>query len=187
MREGAHIARALHVVLAAQRVHAYALAPEVASDHGQIGDADDHRRALTVLGYAQPVVDRAVARAGIKTCGASQVLRLAARAHEVLLVQALGDDHVRQRVDHRYVRPRQELQVVVGFHVRHAHEIDRARVHHDELRALAQPALHLRGEDRMAIGRIGADDDDDVGLLDRVEILGASRLTQSRFQAVTGR
>jgi hypothetical protein len=34
MREGAHVARALHVVLAAQRVHADALASEVAGDHG---------------------------------------------------------------------------------------------------------------------------------------------------------
>ena len=41
------------------------------------------------------------------------------------------------------------------------------------LRALAQPPLELRGEYRMSVGRVGADDDDDVRLHDGVEGLGA--------------
>ena len=61
VREGAHVARALHVVLAAQRIDAHALAADVAGRHGEIRDAHHHGRALAVLGDAEAVVDRAVA------------------------------------------------------------------------------------------------------------------------------
>ena len=60
VREGPHVAGALHVVLPAQRVHADALAADVAGDHGQVGHAHHHRRALGVLGDAEAVVDRGV-------------------------------------------------------------------------------------------------------------------------------
>ena len=40
MREAAHVAAALHVVLAAQRVHTHARAADIAGQHGQVGDAD---------------------------------------------------------------------------------------------------------------------------------------------------
>ena len=59
--------------------------------------------------------------------------------------------------------------------MRRAHQIDAARIDDDELGALAQPLLHLRGEHGMGVGRIGADDQDDVGLVDRIEILRAGR------------
>jgi len=52
-------------------------------------------------------------------------------------------------------------------------ERDLARVDDDELGAFAQAALHLRRKHRMPLGRVRADDDDDVGFHDRVEILGA--------------
>ena len=45
----------------------------------------------------------------------------------------------------------------------------------DELRALAEPPLHARGEDRVRIGRVRTDDDDDVAAFDRLEVLCASR------------
>ena len=61
VRERAHVAGALHVVLAAQRVHADAVAADVAGGHGEVGHAHDHGRALAVLGDAEAVVDRAVA------------------------------------------------------------------------------------------------------------------------------
>ena len=66
VRERAHVAGALHVVLAAQRVHAHALAAEVAGGHGEVGDGHHHGRALAVLGDAQAVVDGAVAAGGIE-------------------------------------------------------------------------------------------------------------------------
>jgi hypothetical protein len=66
VRERAHVARALHVVLAAQRINADALAPDVAGGHGEIGDRHDRRGTLTVLGDTKPVVDRTVAAGGVK-------------------------------------------------------------------------------------------------------------------------
>jgi hypothetical protein len=65
VRERAHVAGALHVVLAAQRVHADAFAADVAGGHRQVGDAHHHRRALAVLGDAEAVVDRRVAAGGV--------------------------------------------------------------------------------------------------------------------------
>ena len=46
VRERAHVAGALHVVLAAQRVHADALAADIAGRHGEIGDRHHGGRAL---------------------------------------------------------------------------------------------------------------------------------------------
>ena len=76
---------------------------------------------------------------------------------------------------------------MVGLDVRRAHQVDAARIGDDQLRALAQAALHLRGEHRMAVGRIGADDHDHVGLHDRIEILRAGRFAERVLQAVAGR
>ncbi len=74
VRERAHVARALHVVLAAQRVDADAVAADVAGGHREVGHAHHHRRALAVLGDAEPVVDGGVAagayrRAAARTLG----------------------------------------------------------------------------------------------------------------------
>ena len=74
MRERAHVARALDVVLAAQRVHADALAAEIAGRHGEVGDRHDRRGALAVLGDAEAVVDRAVAAGGVEPGGAADRL-----------------------------------------------------------------------------------------------------------------
>ena len=126
VRERPHVAGALHVVLPAQRVHADALAADVAGDHGQVGHAHHHRRALAVLGDAEAVVDRArsapVRRGGRRparsaagtpvSCshrlgqllGSRDELEvlvgvLAARRDELLVDKPLGDDDVRHRVD----------------------------------------------------------------------------------------
>src|SRR5699024_8160924 len=61
VREGAHVAGALDVVLAAQRVHADAGPAEVTGRHRQVRHAHDHGRALAVLRDAKAVVDRGVA------------------------------------------------------------------------------------------------------------------------------
>ena len=74
VREGAHVARSLHVVLAAQRVDADALAAEVAGEHREVGHAHDHGRALAVLGDAEAVVDRRVAGGGVQPCGRAQLV-----------------------------------------------------------------------------------------------------------------
>ncbi len=203
VRERAHVAGALDVVLAAQRIHADARPAEIARHHGEVGDRHDRRGALAVLGDAQAVVDRGVAAGGVEARGAADrlgidaghqadrlraVLRLrhesrpmlegiavAEFAHEPLVDQAFGDDRVRQRVQQRGVGAGPQRQVIVGLDMRHAHEVDAARVDHDQLGALTQPLLHARGEDGMGVGRVGADHQDHVALLDRVEILRAGR------------
>jgi hypothetical protein len=65
VRERAHIARALDVVLAAKRVHAHARPAEVTGGHRQVRHAHHHRRTLAVFGDAQAIVNGAVAGAGI--------------------------------------------------------------------------------------------------------------------------
>ena len=61
VRERAHVAGALHVVLPAQRVHAHALAADVAGRHGEVGHSHHHGGALAVLGDAESVIDGGVA------------------------------------------------------------------------------------------------------------------------------
>ena len=73
VREGAHVAGALDVVLAAQRVHADAGAADIAGRHGEVGDRHDGGRALAVLGDAEAVIDRAVAAGGIEPRRAAQI------------------------------------------------------------------------------------------------------------------
>ena len=74
VRERAHVARALHVVLAAQRVHADAFAADVAGDHREVGDGHDGGRALAVLGDAEAVVDGRVAAGGEQAGSAADLL-----------------------------------------------------------------------------------------------------------------
>ena len=66
VRERAHVAGALHVVLAAQRVHADARPADIAGRHGEVGDGHHGGRALAVLGDAEAVVDRAIAAGGVE-------------------------------------------------------------------------------------------------------------------------
>ena len=128
VRERAHVAGALHVILAAQRVHADAGAADIAGRHREVGDRDHRGRALAVLGDAEPVIDRAIAAGGELPRGFAQVFRIdaghdggrfravlrqrheggpflelapvAALAHEGFVHQALGDDDMRQRGEH---------------------------------------------------------------------------------------
>ena len=75
VRERSHIARALHVVLAAQRTDADALLSHVAGGHREVGHAHHHRGALAVLGDAQPVVDRRVSAGRVEPRGGAQIRR----------------------------------------------------------------------------------------------------------------
>ena len=214
MREGAHVAGALHVVLAAQRIHADAVAADIAGGHGEVGHAHHHRRTLAVLGDAEAVVDGGIRRSGIEAGGGAEfggrhagellgglgrilfsrdearprleIVEVAAFAHECLVHQALGDDDMGQRIDEGDVGAGLELQVVGGADVRRLHEVDAARIGDDECSPLAQTALHARGEDRMAVRGVGADHQDDVGLGHRLEILGAGRGAEGGLEAVAG-
>ena len=94
---------------------------------------------------------------------------------------------MRKRGHHGDIGAGPQRQMVVGLDMRRAHEIDAARIEDDQLGALAQPLLHARGEHGVPVGRVGANDHDDVGMLDRVEILGAGRGAVSGLEAVAGR
>ena len=59
VRQTAHVAGALHVVLAAQRVHAGARHADVAAEHGQVGERLDVVGAGGVLGDPHAIEDAA--------------------------------------------------------------------------------------------------------------------------------
>ena len=215
MRERAHVAGALNVVLAAQRVHADAGTADIAGRHREVGDRDHGGRALAVFGDAEAVIDRAIAAGREQPRGGAQLLRIdaghdrggfravlrqgdegrpilelapvAALAHEGFVDQAFGDDDMGQRGEHGDVGAGHQRQMVQRLDVRRLHHFGAAGIDHDQLGALAQPLLHARGEHRMRSRRIGADDHHDVGMLDRVEILRAGRGAERRRQAVAGR
>ena len=92
-----------------------------------------------------------------------------------------------QRRHHRDIGAGLQRQMILRLDMRRAHHVDAARIEDDQLRALAQALLHPRGEHRVSVGRIGADDHDHVGLFDRVEILRAGRGAVGGLQPIAGR
>ena len=164
---------------------------------------------------AKPVENRAVAARGVKPRSRAQVRRVnatglrrglgrmtrisdearpgleigkvAAFANERLVHQAFGDDDMRQGIEDGDVGSGLQGEVIVGLDVRALDQIDAARIDDDETRARAQTFLEARRKDRMGIGRIGADDDHDVRLCDRLEILRAGRCAEGLGQTEAGR
>ena len=197
VRERAHVAGALHVVLAAQRVHADAAAADIAGRHGEVGDRHHRGRALAVLGDAEAVVDRAVAAGGVEPrraadvggrhagdrlrslrglcCGsatnAAQSLELvasrSARATKASSTRPSVTMTCAMRVQHRDVGAGPQRQVIVA--PRYAAcapgrcGADRSTI---SLAPSRSRCFMRRGEHRMAVGRVGADHQDHVGLLD---------------------
>ena len=66
-------------------------------------------------------------------------------------------------------------------------EVDPARIDDNQLGALAQTALHAAGEHRVAVSRIGADQQHDIGVHHAVEILRARRSAEGLAEAEAGR
>ena len=212
--ERAHVTRTLHVVLSAQWVHADTVAAEVAGGHRQVGHAHHHGGALAVLGDTESVVDRRVAAGGIETSSCAHlggrnarvglhrlgavfltrhelapqgvIHRLAALLDELFVNQTFGDNDVRHRIDQGDVGAGTQLQEVRGLHVGCANQVDLARVGNDQLGAFAQALLHARGEHGVSVRRVGTDEKNDVGVLHRLEILGAGRSTERVLQSETG-
>ena len=96
----------------------------------------------------------------------------------LLVVKLLGDDDVEHAVEHRHVGAVLELHHVPGV----ALERLAARVHHDEVGAALGGLLEEGGGDRMIFGRVGADHDDDVGILALVERRGHGRRADAFHQ-----
>ena len=99
---------------------------------------------------------------------------LATLGNEALIRQTFGDDDMGKRVDERDVTAGFQLKMILGLHMGRFDEIDLARIGNDQPRAAVDDApLHARSENRMRVGRVGADDEDHVRFQHRVEILGA--------------
>ncbi len=75
MREGAHVAGALDVVLAPQRIDAHPAPPEVSGREREIGDREHRGRALAVFGDAEPIIDCRIAARGIEPRGLADRVR----------------------------------------------------------------------------------------------------------------
>ncbi len=86
----------------------------------------------------------------------------------LLIVELFLDDDVEHAVEHGDVGAVLELHHLPGV----ALERLAARVHHHELGATLGGLLEEGGGDRMVLGRIGADHDDNVGVLALVESSG---------------
>ena len=71
--------------------------------------------------------------------------------------------------------------------MRRAHKVDASRIDDDDLCTLANRLLHLRGEDGVPVGRVGANQQDYVGLFNAVEGLRTRGGAECLLQAVTGR
>ena len=214
VREGSHVARALHVVLATQRVHTHARTANIAGHHRQVGNADHGGRALRMFRHAQTVVDRAVAAGGIGACSGADVLGLdagqdfhrfgrmvraadklgivlefvpvAAGADELFVVELFGHDHMRQSGDHGDVGAGGQSKVMGGADVRAVHHFGAARVDDDQLRPFAQALFQARRKDRVARGGVGPDHDGHIGMFHRIKVLRAGRGAQSLAQAIAG-
>ena len=134
--EGAHVASALHIVLAAQRVHADAPSrPILPVAMARLADRHHRGRTLAVLGDAEAVVESPVAAGGIEPSRAANGLGghaartwrsprgcCAARQHErgpilelvpgrsaraqSLVDETFGNDHMRHGVEDGDVGPR---------------------------------------------------------------------------------
>src|SRR5882757_7108255 len=74
MRKRAHVAGALHIVLAAKRIHADAGAADISSRHRKVRDPQHHGAALAVFGYAESVVNRAVGGATVHPRGGANFI-----------------------------------------------------------------------------------------------------------------
>src|SRR5665647_999931 len=90
---------------------------------------------------------------------------LGAGGDELLVGQALFEDHVHEAVDDGHVGTRQQLQMDVGA----ARHVDAPRVDDDELGALAQGLLDVQRADGVRLARVRADDEDGVGLFEVLE------------------
>ena len=201
VREAAHVAGALDVVLAPQRVHAGAELADIAGGHGEVRHRHHGGAALAVFGDAEAVIDGAVAagceqaggrayvsgrdagqrrrrlwavaRVGDEAGPALERLPFAAFAGVGLVDQALRDDDMGEGVQQGDVGAGQEGEMVVGLDVGRADQVDAAGVGDDQAGAGAEPLLHAGGEDRVAVRGVGADDQDHVGMVDAGEVLGA--------------
>ena len=202
-RERADVARALHVVLAAERVRARAGLAEVAGQDGEVREAANARDALRLLGDAEAVEDRRGRRRRVEMrrllderggdagdrLHLLRIVRaemlgvgleaLGARLDERAIVEPVADDDVREPVVERDVRAGAELEE----DVRHRRELDAARIGDDQLRAAEARFLHPRADDGMALGRVRAGEEEALGDVDVGERVRSAGLAERLDEA----
>ena len=168
-----------------------------------------------MLGHAQAVEDSRVTACGVKTGGTADLIGCDARhsfhglwrifraggevfpfrkslevtafLHEGVIDQSFGDDDMGEGRQYGDIGARLQFEVIVGTYVRRIHEIDFARVDHDEPGALPDALFHARPENGVAVGRVGADDQNDIAFFDGLEALCAGRFTQRLLETITRR
>ena len=194
-RDQAGIGGALHVVLPAQRMQPRAGTSDLAADQRQRDETARVVGAVGVLRHAHAPEDDGALGPRKRARDSAQHVRLDAadrrhllgreRLHALgelveilgvgldvlLVVELLADDDVEDAVEHRDVGAVLELHHLPGM----ALERLAARIHHDELGAALGRLLEEGRGDGVVLGRIGADDDDDVGVLALVEGRGHRR------------
>ncbi len=116
-----------------------------------------------------------------------EVGKITTLANERFVDEPFCHNDVRQGVQDRDIRARPQSKMTVRLDMDTLHQIDFTRIDDDQLRAAAQTLLEAGGEDRMRIGRIGADDKHNIGVLHRSEILGAGGSAVGARQTEAGR
>ena len=188
-RDQAGVGRALHVVLAAQRVQPRPGPADLAGDQRQRDQAARIVGAVRMLGDAHAPEDDRTLGAGEGARNLAQRVRLDAADGRhllrrefldallpglepldvgldvLLVVQFLLDDHVEHRVEHRDVSAILELHHAPGVALQRLP----ARIHYDKLRAALRRLLEEGRRHRMVLDRVRADHDDDFGVLALVE------------------
>ena len=185
--------RSLHIVLAAQRVHACAGLTQVAGQESQIDQCHYGLGSLHVLGQAKTMKTDGGAGSGIQPGGGANASRInAARRRgvlgrpcpqelresgqprgpaldELVVIHVFVDDDLRQRICQRQIGARLQLQVKIGA----AGELGAPRIDDDEPGPVAGRLPDASANHRVALGRIRAPEEDRAGTLQVVEALVA--------------
>ena len=159
MREAAHIACALDVVLATKRINTDTPAANIAGRHRQVCDGHNGRAALGMFGDTEAVIDRSIATGGIKPRGCAKLfgvhqryrlqifgaiaglrnelgpmaifVPVATLPNECLIGQTFGDDDMGHRRQHGNIRAGAKRKMVLRLDMRRTDNVGAARVDDD--------------------------------------------------------
>lgn len=109
---------------------------------------------------------------------------IATLTDEGFVRQPLGDNDMGKRGEDRNIGAGPQRQMKIRAYMRRAHNIRAARVDHDQFGTLPEATFDPAGKDRMTIGRVRADDQDHVALLDTVEVLRARRCSEGGLETI---
>ena len=186
VRQGAAVAAALDVVLAAQRIEAAAPLAHVPAQERQVDQRQDVVHRVVVLGDAQRPADHRLLgrRVGVScladgrrgdaglALGVLEGVALDARpvalvaggraTDELLVGQAGGDDLAAHGIGHDDVRAHVQAQPEIRpFGGRRP-----ARVHGEQARAVPHPLQEVMEDDRMGLPGVAAPEENDIRLLE---------------------